>query len=53
MIRCKNCHWSMTWSEQRVQYGRLVRKGIKPENIKAIMPRCQKCVTKWMKENTG
>jgi hypothetical protein len=47
--RCQGCGFHVTWAEQRKQYGRLVRRGLPPERIKAILPRCQKCVTRAMR----
>lgn len=42
--KCMDCGRSMTWAEQRVQFKRLVMKGCK--DAPAMLPRCQKCVTK-------
>jgi hypothetical protein len=41
----------MTWAEQRRQFGRLVQKGMALEQVKQLLLRCQKCVTKWLKES--
>ena len=49
--RCKGCGYPITWAEQRKQYGRLARRGMAPDDIKAVVPRCQKCVTRWLREN--
>jgi hypothetical protein len=46
-IRCRDCRYLMTWAEQRKQYGRLMRRGV--DNIKAAQPRCQKCMTKYLR----
>jgi hypothetical protein len=35
----------MTWAEQRRQYGRAIRYGLTPQEAKAEMPKCGKCVT--------
>lgn len=43
--KCRGCNHLMTWASQRQQFGRLSKKGWNKEQIKAIMPRCQKCVT--------
>lgn len=43
--RCTQCHNPMTWAHQRVQYGRLLRLGLKPEHAKRLLPRCHKCIT--------
>ena len=42
---CIQCGFAMTWAERRRQYGRLIRKGLSPQEADAIMPRCQKCIT--------
>lgn len=52
-IFCKGCHRGMTWADQRYQYRRLEQRGYSKDEIKHIAPRCQKCVTKWLKENTA
>ena len=49
--RCRGCGYPITWEAQRRQYGRLIRRGMDPEEIKPIVPRCQKCVTQWLKTN--
>jgi hypothetical protein len=47
MKRCKGCGGQkVTWAEQRKQYGRAIRHGLTPDEAKALMPRCQKCLTK-------
>jgi hypothetical protein len=43
--RCLRCGNSMTWVAQRVQYGRFLRRGFTTETARAVLPRCQKCVT--------
>jgi hypothetical protein len=43
--RCLRCGLGMTWAEQRRQFGRLIRKGLSPQEVKAITPLCQKCIT--------
>jgi hypothetical protein len=35
----------MTWSDQRRQWGRLLRRGLTQEQARALAPRCQKCLT--------
>lgn len=51
--RCRTCGAYMTWAAQRVQYGRLLRRGI-PENVmRHELPRCQKCVTQWLRATQG
>jgi hypothetical protein len=44
--RCISCDKHMTWADQRVQYGRLRRRGLPDTQAKAAMPCCQKCVTR-------
>lgn len=51
MGKCKQCKRTMTWAEVKVQYGRLKRAGLDDETIKEIQPSCQKCITRWLKEN--
>jgi hypothetical protein len=48
---CKECQKTMTWAQQRVQWGRLKSKGYTEQEIKDAMPRCQKCLTRWVKLN--
>jgi hypothetical protein len=43
--RCLRCGTQMTWSEQRRQFGRLLRRGLTTTDAKALMPRCQICLT--------
>ena len=47
--RCRDCGSPMTWAAQRVQYGRLLRRGIPHEVARRELPRCQKCVTQWLR----
>ncbi len=47
--RCRTCAALMTWAAQRVQYGRLLRRGIPQEVARRELPRCQKCVTQWLR----
>lgn len=46
-VKCSRsgCPVSLTWAEQRRQFGRAVRAGLSVDEIKALMPRCQKCMT--------
>ncbi len=46
--RCLDCRYRMTWAAERRQYGRALRRGLTPEGAKAAMPRCQKCMTKYL-----
>jgi hypothetical protein len=49
---CKECKNALTWAEQRKQFGRLIKEGKSPEEAKAAMPRCQKCVTRLLGRKT-
>jgi hypothetical protein len=42
---CLRCGFPITWEAQWQQWGRLMRRGLSPEEAKALMPRCQKCIT--------
>lgn len=44
-IKCKQCGNRMTWAARRVQWGRVKRHGLSDDEIKALLPRCQKCMT--------
>lgn len=44
--KCKHCGKPMTFRDQRAQFARLIHIGKTPEEIKPLLPRCQKCVTK-------
>ncbi len=48
---CIECRRPMTWAQQRVQFGRLKRLGISAAHIKATLPRCQKCLTIWLRNH--
>ena len=44
--QCKGCGTPrMTWAEDRRQYGRALKRGLSPDEAKALTPRCQKCMT--------
>lgn len=50
MIKCIDCGLpKLTWRDQRAQYGRAIRSGLTADEAKALMPRCQKCLTKTLK----
>ena len=51
MNRCKKCKSQMTFANQRKQFGRLCSAGIAVDRVKQILPRCQMCVTLWLKED--
>lgn len=52
MIMCKNCKRFLTWEDAKRQYGRLKKKNIVETEIKEILPRCSKCITRWLKGKT-
>lgn len=47
--RCRDCRRPMTWAAVRVQYGRLMRRSFRPDQVKQILPRCGKCLTVWLR----
>jgi hypothetical protein len=47
--RCKSCGYAQTWADQRRQFGRLIRAGFDRDQVKALLPRCQKCLTQTLK----
>ncbi len=48
--RCRQCGQLITWAEQRTQFGRLLRRGWTAGQAKAVLPRCQKCLTWLLRE---
>ena len=42
---CQGCGYRITWADQRRQFGRAIRHGLTADEAKALMPRCQKCLT--------
>lgn len=48
--KCKGCRKDMTWAAVKVQWGRLMKKGFAVAKVIPIMPRCQKCVTRYLRE---
>jgi hypothetical protein len=47
MAKCLTCGFSVSWAEERQQFGRLVRTyGFSPQEAKALLPRCSKCLTR-------
>lgn len=50
---CLGCRTPQTWSSQRRQYGRALNRGLTPEQAKASQPRCQKCMTVYLKALEG
>jgi hypothetical protein len=50
MIKCIDCKMpKLTWADQRRQFGRAIRRGLTVDEAKALMPRCQKCLTQALK----
>jgi hypothetical protein len=47
--RCRDCRNRMTWAALRVQCGRCLRRGLTIEQARAAQPRCQKCMTKYLR----
>lgn len=52
MTVCLRCKYPMTWEAQRRQFGRLIRRGLTKEQAKEMLPRCQKCMTVYLRELT-
>lgn len=50
MAVCKRCKTTVTWAEQRKQYGRLIRAGLELSQAKEAGPRCKKCMTVYLRE---
>lgn len=48
---CLRCRNRLTWAERRHQYGRARQRGLTHEQVIAITPRCQKCMTRYLREN--
>jgi hypothetical protein len=51
--RCVGCCYPITWDTQRRQYGRAIKAGLAEAEAKALMPRCQKCMTKALRVARG
>lgn len=45
MDTCAKCKRPMTFAEQRRQYARLRKANYSNQQAKAMLPRCQKCLT--------
>jgi len=43
----------MTWADRRYQFGRVIHAGLTPNEAKALMPRCQKCITQALNVRRG
>ena len=53
MTKCLGCQRRMTWAEQRVQFGRLLRRAFTVDQSRRVLPRCQKCVTTWLRSHAA
>lgn len=51
--RCLGCNCGMTLVNASIQYNRALKRGLSPEEAKASCPRCQKCMTKYLRERAG
>lgn len=47
--RCLDCDGPMTWAARRVQEARLKKRGISEAHRRLAMPRCQKCMTIYLR----
>lgn len=43
--KCSRCGQPLTWAAVRVQFGRMIRRGLTAEEAKKYSPRCGKCTT--------
>lgn len=50
---CRHCVLPVTWADQRKGFGRLVRSGMKPAEVKAFMPACDGCVRTYLRTKAG
>jgi hypothetical protein len=48
--KCKSCRYPTTWREQRVQFGRLTRRGWTADEIATVQPICGKCATRLLNQ---
>ncbi len=48
--RCRRCNYEMTWAAQRRQFGRLMKRGLSVQQAKEILPPCQTCVTRYLRD---
>jgi hypothetical protein len=49
MSVCRRCGYKITWAAQRAQFGRLIRLGFSSEQAKGMQPRCQTCMTWYLR----
>jgi hypothetical protein len=48
-LKCLSCGFGqLTWAQVRRQYARAIKRGLKPNEAKALMPRCGKCTTEML-----
>jgi hypothetical protein len=50
--RCRRCQQPVKWDDQRRQFARLMQNGLTKDQVKAVLPRCQKCTTLWLHPDT-
>jgi hypothetical protein len=50
MKQCGQCGALITWATRKAQYGRLVRRGLTPERVNALLLCCPKCATATLRE---
>jgi len=46
---CVKCWTSLTWDHRKKQYRPRIEGGLTPDEAKAAMPRCQKCMTVFLR----
>lgn len=47
--KCLGCGYPITWRDQRIQFVRASTRGVPRDEAKLATPRCQKCMTKYLK----
>ena len=52
-ISCRACRVRLTWAACRVKYGRALRRGLSAAQAKAAGPRCQRCMTRYLRLTDG
>lgn len=48
--KCRGCGSRLTWAAQMQQFWRAVNRGASEDVAKAISPRCQKCMTIYLRQ---
>jgi hypothetical protein len=51
--RCRRCELPLTWAMAKVQYGRMIKRGLTPDEAKTLSPCCSKCTTIVLQERAG